>query len=175
MNKVAVIYILLTVIVGIGCSRKAVDGVSYIRNSYETTFVNVYAPNIIPSDIILMQNVISETESEGIYSWNTHGDRTSLLGKWVLTNDTLTLYPELYVKIDGEKGGLKYWPLKTENRSIDSEILKFKIRNDTLYEITDYTDFFKMTAELFGIGADYKYDPNIPMSRYKLLQYKRTK
>lgn len=175
IKKNVVLFIWLTVIVGIGCSPKAVDGVSYIRNNYETTFVDVLAPNIIHSDIILMQDEINEVESEGIYSWIEHGNRTSLLGKWVLVNDTLTLYPELYAKIDGEKGGLKYWPLNKENRSIDAEVMKFKVRNDTLYDITDYTEFYKYTAKMFGIGADYKYRPENMVPYFKLRQYKRTK
>lgn len=174
MKKVEYIIINFIMSIAIGCSHKAVDGVSYIRNSYETTFESLRTPMTLPSNIILIRNNINN-KTMGIYLWNSQRTN-SHVGKWELVSDTLILYPELDVSIRNEK--FTYGLIDTVSiceRSISEQIRSFQVRNDTLYEVTDYTEFFKKTAELFGIGADYKYDPNIPMSRYKLLQYKRTK
>ena len=172
MKKIEYLITMFFVAVAIGCSHKTIDGVSYIRNNYETTFESVRAPMVLPSSILLIHD---NTNTEGFYFRNSRRS-SSLVGKWELINDTLILYPELDIRLrNGEFAYSLIDTVSIYDRTISEQVRSFQVRNDTLYEITDYTDFFKITAKLFGIGADYKYDPNIPMSRYKLLQYKRTK
>lgn len=175
MRKAVLITAFVFSLMTIGCSPKIIDGVNYLKHSYETSFITITPPWMERSNLLLIQNIISETRTEGIYTLNTFNSRYSLMGKWELMNDTLVLYPEMYVGLGKEDDEFHYEMIDKNDRCVNELVQSYKVRNDTLFEITDYTDFFKKSAEEYGIGANYKYNPNEMFPYFKLLLYKPIK
>lgn len=175
MRKISLVIALAFSLMTIGCSPKIIDGVNYLKNSYETSFITITSPWMERATLLLIQNIISETKTEGIYTLNTFNSRYSMVGKWELMNDTLVLYPEMYVGLGKEDDEFHYEMFDKNDRCVNELIVSYKVRNDTLFEITDYTDFYKKSAEKYGIGANYKYNPNEMFPYFKLLLYKPIK
>lgn len=176
MKKLRLLIIALTLtLMTIGCAHKAIDGVSYVKSHNGTTFITITPTGTEQSNLILILNTADKTRAGGIYDVNTFGSRNSLMGKWEMINDTLVLYPEMYVGLGKEDDKFHYEMIDKNNRCVNELVQSYKVRNDTLFEITDYTEFYKKSAEKYGIGAKYKYNPNEMYPFYKLIPYKHVK
>ena len=156
----------------VSCGRKTVDAVSYIKRGYGVSFCYTIQMSVIKLSLITNMN----EGKDGMYSCGALDGHTTQIGRWELRNDTLTLFPKYEIKIYGDK--VNYISIDEKginDRSIDDLITTYKVRDDKLYDITDYTEFYKWQKERLGYKLDYKYNPDELEPVYKMIQYKDVK
>lgn len=153
------------------CSPKTTPTVqAYIKWLYTVIFKAITPRYTMLTDLVLYHDSLPGNNI-GIYISNREND-LSLCGKWELSNDTLTLYPHAYIGIRHNEWA--YNP-ELEPDSYESIPQKYKIRNDTLFNITDYTALHKSVEAAIGLKVDYDYATSTMSPSYKLHAIKHIK